>query len=77
MRKTIENHFGTVTVLPCIMNHSTDAVHYEKLSDNIYRFLPFVMTEKQIDSIHGVDERIRKDSLGSAVEFYRTLFASM
>ena len=77
LRKTIENHFGTVTVLPCIMNHSTDAVHYEKLSDNIYRFLPFVMTEKQIDSIHGVDERIRKDSLGSAVEFYRALFASM
>lgn len=77
VRKTIEKHFGAITIIPSLITRGSDMVHYEKYADNIYRFSPIMMSQKQVDSIHGTNEYIRKEALGVAVEFYKTLLSTM
>ena len=73
----IEKHFGAITIIPSLITRGSDMVHYEKYADNIYRFSPIMMSQKQVDSIHGTNEYIRKEALGVAVEFYKTLLSTM
>ena len=75
--KTIEKHFGAITVIPALVTRGSDMMHYEKYAENIYRFTPVMMSQKQVNSIHGTNEYIKKEALGVAVEFYKSLLSSM
>ena len=57
-------------VSPYLMVQCSDARHYGKLSDKVYRFSAMDMTAEERKSIHGNNERIRLESICKAVEFY-------
>ncbi len=57
-------------VTPYLMVQCSDARHYGKLSDKVYRFSAMDMTTEERRSIHGNNERIRLESICKAVEFY-------
>lgn len=75
--KTVEKHFGSLAVLPSLCNQCGDSVYFEDMAENIYRFSPIMMSPKQQESIYGQDEYIRKDALGVAFEFYKSLLSAM
>lgn len=60
---------GTI-VTPALMLGATDSRHYAELTRNIYRFLPMDLNAKDLERIHGVDERIAVDNCARVVQFY-------
>jgi carboxypeptidase PM20D1 len=50
---------------------ATDARHYQNLTDQIYRFSPFVMPTDILMLAHGTDERIPVDCLKNGVAFFK------
>jgi carboxypeptidase PM20D1 len=49
---------------------ATDARHYGKLTDNIYRFVPITVRPQDTDRFHGIDERISVQDYERCVRFY-------
>ena len=56
---------------PFIMTGASDARFFGRLSDQCIRFLPFLISDEQMDSIHGVNECLDADNLVPAVDYYR------
>lgn len=61
---------------PYVMLQASDARHFHRISDHVYRFSPFRMSAQQRESIHGVDEYVDIASLGAGVAFYRHLLGA-
>lgn len=64
---------GNVLVSPNLVSGATDARHFDHLSDNVYRFLPFRVDKKDLSRFHGVDERISVASYLEGIGFYYNL----
>jgi carboxypeptidase PM20D1 len=62
--------------IPCLVTVGTDTHHYEKITDNIYRFSAVVLDSRELASIHGVDERVSIENLLREIAFFRTLISS-
>jgi carboxypeptidase PM20D1 len=67
---TIRQTFPGTLVVPYLVIGGTDARHYERLSPNIYRFLPLRLGPQDLERIHGIDERISCNSFVDAIRFY-------
>jgi carboxypeptidase PM20D1 len=65
-------HPGAV-VAPYLVLGGTDARHYHRISENVYRFLPFELGPEATTLPHGTNERISIDNLVRAVRFYTRL----
>ena len=63
---------GTV-VVPYLVVGGTDARHYHRVSDDVYRFLPFVYGQEALRLAHGSNERITVQNLVGGVSFYDRL----
>ena len=50
--------YGNVGIVPGLMVGNTDTMHYQNLTNNIYRFSPAFMLPEDIDRFHGINERI-------------------
>ena len=55
------------------MSGASDALHYEKVSDYVYRFTPAVMDKGELDRMHSENERFSIENLHRAIEFYTHL----
>ena len=42
-----------------------------RVSDHCMRFVPFLISDKQLDSVHGIDENVDVATLAPAVDFYK------
>jgi carboxypeptidase PM20D1 len=51
----------------------TDARYYSGLSPNVFRFLPLRLTRRDLERMHGTDERIGIREYESAIRTYRQL----
>ncbi len=60
-------------VVPYLVLGGTDAKHFTSLSDQVFRFSPFSLSQAELDSIHGVDESIAITEFNTGIHFYRTL----
>jgi carboxypeptidase PM20D1 len=52
---------------------ATDGRFYYAISPNVYRFLPYKINQENINSFHGVNERIAVSEFEDAVRFYAQL----
>jgi len=68
--KTIRQIYSDVVVAPTLMLASSDSRHFLKVSENVYRFAPIVITNNDIERIHGLNERINAHDLNKATCFY-------
>jgi carboxypeptidase PM20D1 len=62
---------------PFVVMGATDARHYQNLTDQIYRFSPFVMPPEILMLAHGTDERISVDCLENGILFFKRYIRMM
>jgi carboxypeptidase PM20D1 len=60
-------------VAPYLVVVATDSRYYAELSRNVLRFLPVRVTSRDLERMHGIDERIATTDYEQAVRLYRNL----
>ena len=73
LSRTIKRCYPEALVTPYLVLGATDARYYRKLSDNVYRFTPYRLTEEDLDRVHGTNERIEVATYKAMIRFYATL----
>ena len=69
--------FPDVIPVPYILTGASDSRLFDKVSDQCIRFLPFLISDEQLSSIHGINENLDVDTLVPAVDFYKHLMRSV
>ena len=70
MEKTIREVVPEALVTPSLTLAATDTRHYGALSSQIFRFIPVTLTQEEIDTVHGTNERISLENYMNSVQFY-------
>lgn len=70
---TVAQIFPEAVTVPSMLVGNTDTKSYLSMSRNVYRFLPVRMTARDIQTIHGHDERVSSRAVGLAASFYHRL----
>ena len=60
-------------VAPYLVVVVSDARHYADLSRDVYRFLPLRLAARDLERMHGLDERVAVRGYHDAVRTYREL----
>lgn len=58
-------------VAPYLVMGGTDACHYEKVCENIYRYSPFLVDTGLLLTTHGTNERIPISSMADGIAFFK------
>jgi carboxypeptidase PM20D1 len=66
----IQQLIGDIPVAPSIFRGATDARHYEKICSQVYRFSPYMLTAEDAARVHGIDECISVETLGTMTNFF-------
>jgi len=69
-------HDPLLLVSPRLVQVTTDTRHYHQLSDQVFRFQPVALQLEDVRSIHGTNERISLENLGTMLRFYRQLIVN-
>lgn len=69
----VSEHFGDVLPVPYLVLGATDARHFENISKNIYRFMPFRIHAVDVPRIHGINERLEISSFFEGIYFYQQI----
>ena len=75
--RTILSIAPDAIVVPYLVVVVTDARYYSGLSRNVFRFLPLRLTPRDLDRMHGIDERIGIREYEDAIRIYRQLVIAM
>jgi carboxypeptidase PM20D1 len=59
-----------------LVTATTDSRSMTRVGDDIYRFQAIVASMRELQMIHGTDERLTLDNLRRLTEFYSRLVAS-
>lgn len=73
INRTIKEVFENTLTAPNLVIAATDSRHFDKVSSNIYRFVPYHINEDNITTFHGIDEHILVEDYKDAIRFYRQL----
>ena len=60
-------------ISPYLMFACSDSRHWGRISKNVYRFSPMLLTSEDRATIHGNDEKISLDAIVKIIEFYTRL----
>lgn len=77
LRATVESTYPGVVVAPYVQNGATDSRSFGIISDRIYRFTPFELSQEERDALHARNERIHVATYLRGIEFYRSLVARL
>lgn len=69
--KSIKESFENIIVAPYPFIATSDAKYYYAISDNVYRFTPFVYTQDDQKRLHALNERCEIKSLPRATRFFK------
>lgn len=73
LSEVIESNFPDVKTAPYLSTGASDSRYFTSLSENVFRFAPFKVSNEQLDSIHAKDENVDISALIPAVNFYKDL----
>lgn len=73
IHQSILEVFGDVIVAPGLVIGGTDSRHYSEVSNAIYRFMPVMVSNKDLEGIHGINEKLSVENYKSMVKFYQRL----
>ena len=73
LEDTIRSLAPEVVVAPYLVVVVTDARYFADVSRSVFRFLPLRLTPRDLERIHGIDERIAIDHYENAIRLYRQL----
>lgn len=73
LTRTINEVFENFLPAPYPFIAATDAKHYYRICDNVYRFSPFLISEDDRTRIHAINERANIDGLAKAAQFFARL----
>lgn len=73
LQRALIETFGSVVTVPGIVAGNSSLNMYRPYADSVYQITPFVLTEDEISTVHGINERIGIEALGRAVIFYEKL----
>ncbi len=73
LQSTIRTVFPDTISAPALVLGATDARHYARLTNQIYRFSPIRLNRNLMETIHGKNERIAQGDFHKVVSFYGTL----
>ena len=68
--ETIHEVMPDVVVAPFLSLNATDSRHYQSFTRNQYRFVPAHIPAEDLQSIHGINERISVQNYHRAIEFF-------
>ncbi|HCK84913.1 MAG TPA: hypothetical protein DHW63_10480, partial [Hyphomonadaceae bacterium] len=57
-------------VAPGLVVGGTDARHYSEAAENVYRFMPILLTDEDLKGPHGIDERLSTANFERMIRFY-------
>lgn len=77
LQDVLQEKFPHLPCIPTLMPSDSDARHYCGLSECVLRFAPIVTGEEGGGNTHMGDEFLAEDSLGMAVEIYRSLMKKL
>lgn len=73
IQKTAQELFPEGMIAPSLVIAATDSRYYEAVANDVYRFLPLQMTKRDLQRIHGIDERIGVADYKKLIQFYYQL----
>lgn len=73
IEQTIAQLHPQAVVTPYLMLGATDARHFTRISEHVYRFSPFEISAAERTGLHGMNERIRLSTFFDGIRFYRAL----
>ena len=62
---------------PFLVTATTDSRHYKSIADNIYRFVPMVLTGEDLKKIHGFNESISIENYTRIINFFTELIKTL
>ena len=72
--KTVEQAvyaiFPEAVTVPYIVMGGTDAIRYEPVCEQIYRFTPMLISVEDLERMHGTNERLSLENVERGVRFY-------
>ena len=71
VERAVKSAFPDVYTSPYVMTGASDARYFSRVSDHCIRFVPFRISDAQLDSIHGLNECVDIATLAPAVDFYK------
>jgi carboxypeptidase PM20D1 len=78
LHRTIKSVFPQALVAPYVMVGAADARAYASLCPQAtYRFMPVLMDQAAIESLHGTNERLRSSAYQDVIRFYAALIRNM
>ena len=77
LEQMITENFDGVITAPYISTGSSDSKYFTDLSENVFRFAPFTVSDEQLDSMHAREENIDISTLIPAVDFYKNLIRKL
>jgi carboxypeptidase PM20D1 len=69
--------FPDALIAPYVMLQASDSRHFTRISDTVYRFLPFELTVTDRGTLHAIDESIALDTWTRAITFYDRLIGKL
>jgi carboxypeptidase PM20D1 len=77
LERSIRGVTPDAVVAPYLVVVVTDARHYAGLTDNVFRFLPIRVGPRDLERMHGIDERIGIEVYEDAIRTYRELIVEV
>ncbi len=73
LERVIRSIYGEVPVAPFLVLGATDARHYLQVTDRVYRFTPYLVSQADMQRVHGVNERISFEMLEKMTQTFHEL----
>jgi hypothetical protein len=73
----IRSAFPGVKVVPNVVTGGTDARYFTALTRNCFRFSPYFLTREDLNTVHGIDERLSVVNAGRMAAFYQMLIQQL